>query len=327
MTSEPPLPRPALGRRARRRRAAPAARRAARTPRRPRACRPSARRSSRRLCSASACRATSSPASRRRSPAGEKLDPDLADAVAQAMKDWAIEQGATHFTHWFQPLTGLTAEKHDSFLSPTARRQAIAEFSRQGAHPERAGRLELPLGRHARDVRGPRLHRVGPDQPGVHPATNPNGATLCIPTVFVAWTGEALDKKTPLLRSMDALSTQALALLQLLGDDAPARVTTTVGPEQEYFLIDRALLRAAPRPGHRRAAPCSARRRRRASSSRTTTSARSRSASRRACSRSSTSCTSSACRSRRGTTKSRRASSRWRRSSRTRTSPPTTTSS
>ena len=99
----------------------------------------------------------------------DKLDPTVADAVALAMKDWAIEKGATHYAHVFYPLTGITAEKHDSFLSPTGDGHALAEFSRQGIDPGRARRFELPLGRHPGDVRSPRLHGLGPDQPGLHP--------------------------------------------------------------------------------------------------------------------------------------------------------------
>ena len=220
------------------------------------------------------------------------------------MKDWAIEKGATHYTHWFQPLTGLTAEKHDTFLSPDGDGKAIAEFTRQGADPGRARRVELPVRRHARDLRGPRLHGLGPDQPGLHPRDAQRHDALH-PDRVRRWTGEALDKKTPLLRSMEALSTQALALLELFGDDGAQRVFATRRP-RAGILPDRqstSTLRA--RPHHRRPHARSARRRRRARSSRTTTSARSRSASWPAWSRSSTSSTSSACRSRRATTRSR----------------------
>ena len=132
-------------------------------------------------------------------------DPAVADAVASAMKDWAIEHGATHYTHLFQPMTGLTAEKHDSFLSPTGDRHRAGRVQRQGTGQGRAGRQLVPVRRHPGDVRGPRVHRLGPDLARRTSARRPNGATLVIPTVFVSWTGEALDKKTPLLRSMEAL--------------------------------------------------------------------------------------------------------------------------
>ena len=151
----------------------------------PRPTRSSAPTSSARPSSASACPRTSSSASSRRSSSGEPLDPSLADAVAAAMKDWALENGATHYTHWFQPLTGLTAEKHDSFYAPDRRGHGARRVLRQGAHPGRAGRVVVPDRRHPRDVRGPRLHRVGPDLAGVHPrepqrraAVHPDGVRV-----------------------------------------------------------------------------------------------------------------------------------------------------
>jgi glutamine synthetase len=167
---------------------------------------------------------------------GEPLDASLADAVALAMKEWALEKGATHYTHVFQPLTGLTAEKHDSFFSPTIDGVALAS-SRARADPGRAGRLLVPHRRRARDLRGARLHAWDPTSPAFVLRTR-TARCLCIPTAFASWTGEALDAKIPLLRSMDALSRSAIRALRLLGDDAAPRVFTTVGPEQEYFLID-----------------------------------------------------------------------------------------
>jgi glutamine synthetase len=167
---------------------------------------------------------------------GEALDPSVADAVAGAMKDWAVEQGATHYTHWFQPLTGITAEKHDSFLTPTSDGKAVAEFSGKELVRGEPDASSFPSGgmRSTFEARGytawdptsaPWLLKSG------------NSVTLVIPTAFVSWTGEALDKKTPLLRSMEALSKQAVRVLKLFGSTAE-RVVTTCGPEQEYFLID-----------------------------------------------------------------------------------------
>ena len=150
-----------------------------------------------------------------------------------------MEKGATHYTHWFQPLTGSTAEKHDSFYAPDRRRHGDRRVLRQGADPGRARRLVVPDRRHPRDLRGARLHRLGPDLSPAFILENPNGALLCIPTAFTSWTGEALDHKIPLLRSMDALSTSAVArAASCSATRTPQRVFTTVGPEQEYFLID-----------------------------------------------------------------------------------------
>jgi len=168
---------------------------------------------------------------------GEALDVSAADAIAKAMKEWAVEHGATHYTHWFQPLTGITAEKHDSFLTPTSDGKAVAEFSGKELIKGEPDASSFPSGgmRSTFEARG-------------YTAWDPTSApwllksggsvTLVIPTAFVSWTGEALDKKTPLLRSMEALSKHALRVLKLFGSTAE-RVTTTCGPEQEYFLIDR----------------------------------------------------------------------------------------
>jgi glutamine synthetase len=168
---------------------------------------------------------------------GTELDTSLADAVAQAMKDWALENGATHYTHWFQPLTGLTAEKHDSFYGPTADGTAMAEFSGKELIQGEPDASSFPTGgiRATFEARG--YTAWDPTSPAFL-LENPNGALLCIPTAFASWTGEALDHKIPLLRSMDALSDAAVRALRLLGDAETHRVFTTVGPEQEYFLID-----------------------------------------------------------------------------------------
>ncbi len=168
---------------------------------------------------------------------GEALDPSLADAVAKEMREWAMEKGATHFTHWFQPLTGSTAEKHDSFYGPVGDGTALAEFSGKELIQGEPDASSFPTGgiRATFEARG--YTAWDPTSPAFI-LENPNGALLCIPTAFASWTGEALDNKIPLLRSMDALSTSAQHALGLLGIDGAARVFTTVGPEQEYFLID-----------------------------------------------------------------------------------------
>jgi glutamine synthetase len=169
---------------------------------------------------------------------GEALDTSLADQVAQAMKDWAMERGATHYTHWFQPLTGSTAEKHDSFYAPAGDGTAIAEFSGKELIQGEPDASSFPTGgiRATFEARG--YTAWDPTSPAFI-LENPNGALLCIPTAFTSWTGEALDNKIPLLRSMDALSGAAIRALELLGSsDGADRVFTTVGPEQEYFLID-----------------------------------------------------------------------------------------
>ncbi len=168
---------------------------------------------------------------------GEALDTSLADAVAQAMKDWAMERGATHYTHWFQPLTGSTAEKHDSFYGPAGDGTALAEFSGKELIQGEPDASSFPTGgiRATFEARG--YTAWDPTSPAFI-LENPNGALLCIPTAFTSWTGEALDHKIPLLRSMDALSTSAMGALKLLGVDDAKRVFTTIGCEQEYFLID-----------------------------------------------------------------------------------------
>jgi glutamine synthetase len=168
---------------------------------------------------------------------GEPLDASLADAIALAMKEWALEKGATHYTHVFQPLTGLTAEKHDSFFNPTLDGVALAEFSGTELIQGEPDASSFPTGgvRATFEARG--YTAWDPSSPAFV-LQNPNGALLCIPTAFASWTGEALDAKIPLLRSMDALSRSAIRALRILGDDQATRVFTTVGPEQEYFLID-----------------------------------------------------------------------------------------
>src|SRR6201989_3428538 len=175
---------------------------------------------------------------------GEALDTSLADAVALAMKEWALEKGATHYTHWFQPLTGSTAEKHDSFYAPTGEGTALAEFSGKELIQGEPDASSFPSGgiRATFEARG--YTAWDPTSPAfLHEGAN--GATLVIPTAFLSWTGEALDKKTPLLRSMEALSKQALRVLKLFGSSAE-RVVTTCGPEQEYFLIDKDFYKARP---------------------------------------------------------------------------------
>jgi glutamine synthetase len=168
---------------------------------------------------------------------GEALDPALADAVAKEMREWAMEKGATHYTHWFQPLTGVTAEKHDSFYGPVGDGTAIAEFSGKELIQGEPDASSFPTGgiRATFEARG--YTAWDPTSPAFI-LENPNGALLCIPTAFASWTGEALDSKIPLLRSMDTLSTSAVRALRLLGDQEAGRVFTTVGPEQEYFLVD-----------------------------------------------------------------------------------------
>ncbi|HTU84432.1 MAG TPA: glutamine synthetase III [Solirubrobacteraceae bacterium] len=168
---------------------------------------------------------------------GEALDTSLADAVALAMKEWALERGATHYTHWFQPLTGSTAEKHDSFYAPTGEGTALAEFSGKELIQGEPDASSFPTGgiRATFEARG--YTAWDPTSPAFI-LENPNGTLLCIPTAFASWTGEALDHKIPLLRSMDALSKSAIRALRLFGDTDAARVFTTIGPEQEYFLID-----------------------------------------------------------------------------------------
>jgi glutamine synthetase len=176
---------------------------------------------------------------------GEPLDASAADIIASAMKDWAFEHGATHYTHWFQPMTGITAEKHDSFIVPsTDGGRAVAEFSGKELIKGEPDASSFPSGgmRSTFEARG--YTAWDPTSPPWL-LTSQNGTTLVIPTAFVSWTGESLDKKTPLLRSIEALSKQAIRILRLFGSRAE-RVGTTCGPEQEYFLIDRNFYFARP---------------------------------------------------------------------------------
>ncbi len=168
---------------------------------------------------------------------GEQLDSSIANVVAQAMKEWAMEKGATHYTHWFQPLTGSTAEKHDSFFNPDGDGSAIAEFSGDELIRGEPDASSFPTGgiRATFEARG--YTAWDPTSPAFI-LRNPNGSFLCIPTAFASWTGEALDHKIPLLRSMDALSRAAVRALRLFDDHETQRVFTTIGPEQEYFLVD-----------------------------------------------------------------------------------------
>jgi glutamine synthetase len=176
---------------------------------------------------------------------GEKLDGSLADSVASAMKEWAIEKGATHYAHVFYPLTGLTAEKHDSFLSPSGDGTAMAEFSGKELIQGEPDASSFPSGgiRATFEARG--YTAWDPTSPA-YILENPNGTTLCVPTAFCSWTGEALDKKTPVLRSMQALNKQAQRILKLFGHGDEGPVFASAGPEQEYFLIDRNFYFARP---------------------------------------------------------------------------------
>jgi glutamine synthetase len=176
----------------------------------------------------------------------ETLDPSIAEVVAIAMRDWAIGHGATHYTHWFQPLTGLTAEKHESFITPRPGGGAIVEFSAAALIQGEPDASSFPSGglRTTFEARG--YTAWDPTSPAFI-YRYPSGSVLCIPTAFVAWTGEALDKKTPLLRSSRALSEQAMRALRIFGADADVhRVVATCGAEQEYFLVDRELYRERP---------------------------------------------------------------------------------
>ncbi len=172
---------------------------------------------------------------------GQSLDINVANAVASAMKDWAVSKGATHYTHWFQPLTGITAEKHDSFISPSPDGGVIMEFSGKELIKGEPDASSFPSGgiRATFEARG-------------YTAWDPTsyafikGKTLCIPTAFCSYGGEALDKKTPLLRSMQAINKQALRILRLFGNDTVKCVKTSVGPEQEYFLIDKQMYEKRP---------------------------------------------------------------------------------
>ncbi len=178
--------------------------------------------------------------------AGEKeLTLEVAEVVAASMRDWALEKGATHYTHWFHPLTGLTAEKHDSFISPTQDGKVLMEFSGKELIKGEPDASSFPSGglRATFEARGYTAWDV------TSPAflkQDPTGTTLCIPTAFISYYGHALDKKVPLLRSMDALNMQATRVLKALGNTQSKRVLTTVGPEQEYFLVDKAYFDARP---------------------------------------------------------------------------------
>lgn len=170
---------------------------------------------------------------------GKELDPMTAEVVANAMKDWAIEKGATHYTHWFQPLTGVTAEKHDSFISaPKSDGKTLMEFSGKELIKGEPDASSFPSGglRATFEARG---YTAWDCTSPAFVRQDAIGATLCIPTAFCSYTGEALDKKTPLLRSMEAVNEQALRLLKLFGNTTSKKVTPSVGPEQEYFLVDR----------------------------------------------------------------------------------------
>ena len=172
---------------------------------------------------------------------GKTIDSSIADTVATTMKDWAIEKGATHYTHWFQPLTGITAEKHDSFISPTDDGHVIMEFSGKELIKGEPDASSFPSGglRATFEARG-------------YTAWDPSSYafikddTLCIPTAFCSYSGEALDQKTPLLRSMEAINKQALRIVKLFGHEDVKRVNVTVGPEQEYFLVDKTMYEKRP---------------------------------------------------------------------------------
>lgn len=169
---------------------------------------------------------------------GTPLEPAVADVVANAMKDWALEKGATHFTHWFQPMTGVTAEKHDAFISPTADGNVIMEFSGKELIKGEPDASSFPNGgiRSTFEARG---YTAWDCTSPAFLHEDAGVVTLCIPTAFCSYTGEALDRKTPLLRSMETLNKQALRILQLFGNTESKRVIATVGAEQEYFLIDK----------------------------------------------------------------------------------------
>jgi glutamine synthetase len=178
---------------------------------------------------------------------GAHLDPMLADVVAAAMKEWAIENGATHYTHWFQPLTGLTAEKHDSMIVPDNQGGMLFEFSGSALVQGEPDASSFPSGglRATFEARG--YTAWDPTSPAFLTRSDGGVVTLCIPTAFVSWNGEALDNKTPLLRSQEAVSEQALRILRIFGTDRGInRVITTLGPEQEYFLVDRNFYFARP---------------------------------------------------------------------------------
>ena len=167
---------------------------------------------------------------------GSHLELDVANAVAVAMKEWAVENGATHFTHWFQPMTGITAEKHDSFINPAGNGEIIMDFSGKELVKGEPDASSFPSGglRATFEARG--YTAWDPTSPAFI-----KDGTLCIPTAFCSYSGEVLDKKTPLLRSMEAINKEALRVLKLFGNEDVTRVYSTVGPEQEYFLVDKQL--------------------------------------------------------------------------------------
>ena len=167
---------------------------------------------------------------------GVALDTDVAEVIANAMKDWAVEKGATHYTHWFHPMTGITAEKHDSFIAPTTDGRIIMEFSGKELIKGEPDASSFPSG-------GLRATFEARGYTAWDPTSNVfvRDTTLYIPTAFCSYSGEALDKKTPLLRSMEVINEQAMRILRLFGDTTATRVITTVGAEQEYFLVDKAV--------------------------------------------------------------------------------------
>ena len=167
---------------------------------------------------------------------GTHLELDVANSVAVAMKEWAVENGATHYTHWFQPMTGFTAEKHDSFITPVGDGEVIMDFSGKELVKGEPDASSFPSGglRATFEARG--YTAWDPTSPAFI-----KDGTLYIPTAFCSYSGEALDKKTPLLRSMEALNTEAVKMLKLLGNETVTSVSTTIGPEQEYFLVDKDL--------------------------------------------------------------------------------------
>ena len=170
---------------------------------------------------------------------GGELSSADADVIAKAMKDWAVEKGATHYTHWFQPLTGITAEKHDAFVThPDADGKMIMEFSGKELIKGEPDASSFPSGglRATFEARG---YTAWDCTSPAFVKEDATGAILCIPTAFCSYKGEALDKKTPLLRSMEAISEQALRIVRLFGNTEATKVIASVGPEQEYFIVDR----------------------------------------------------------------------------------------
>ena len=176
---------------------------------------------------------------------GKKLDLEIAPVIAKAIKEWAIDRGVTHFCHWFQPQTGLTAEKHDAFLNFDEHKVAVEQFTGDQLIQSEPDASSFPSGglRATWEARG--YTAWNPASP-VFIMESPGSKTLCIPSAFIGYHGEALDELTPLLRSSDVLSLKAMELLELIGDKGALRVYTTLGPEQEYFLIDRTLFALRP---------------------------------------------------------------------------------